>query len=325
VKLSTLVPFPIDTRKLSHGDHLLFMGSCFSEHIGGWMGELQMDALANPTGIIYNPISLAQHLRYCLGEGTHSMEPPFREKLRSGLETSQGLYVHCDFHSQFAAPDAETCADNIAKGMSALADSLVRADVLFITFGTAMVYTKKDGDAVVNNCHKIDASAFAKRLATLQELSEAMGQAIAALRQNRPEIEVYLTVSPVRHLRHGAVDNQRSKARLLLLCEVLCSTFTKVHYLPVYEFVMDELRDYRYYRYDDLLHLNEAGLLLLQERIASSLFDQATSIIVEKVKRWQQMKNHRLLHPDTAASHAFVEKFKKETKALESILGRKIK
>ncbi len=133
VKLSTPVPFQNDKRKVHYADHLLFMGSCFSEHIGGWMGELQFDALPNPSGIIYNPISLAKHLHYGLRLAAEPRTKSFREEVQNALETSQGLYVHCDFHSHFAAPDAHSCTGNIAKGMADLAASITQADVLFVT------------------------------------------------------------------------------------------------------------------------------------------------------------------------------------------------
>lgn len=313
VKLTTEVSFPKAPLKLNYGQSLVLMGSCFSEHIGHWLRELQFQAQPNPTGIIYNPLSIAKHIELVLASGWESGH---------ALMQSQGLYVHTDFHSQFAHPDKAEAWRNIEKATNCLRNALLKSDVLFITFGSAVMFREKQGGEVVNNCHKLDAQLFQQEMAEFEVMYAAMQRAIEALRELNPGVHIYFTVSPVRHLRHGAVVNQQSKARLILLCEKLCASLAGVAYIPVYEFVMDELRDYRFYDHADLLHLNESGLGLLRARLESQLFDASIQPLLQKVKQYASMAKHRLLHPDTAQSHVFLRKREALCKEVEGALER---
>lgn len=307
------MPFPDAPLKLNYGQSLVLMGSCFSDHIGHWLRGLQFEAQPNATGIIYNPLSIAKHIELALAGG---WEPG------DALMQSQGLYVHTDFHSQYAHPDRVEAGRNIQSAISELGTALLKANVLFITFGSAVLFREKQGGGVVNNCHKLDAQLFQKEMAELEVMYAAMQRAIEALRELNPGVHIYFTVSPVRHLRHGAVVNQQSKARLILLCEKLCALLDRTLYIPVYEFVMDELRDYRYYEHTDLLHLNESGLGLLKARLDSHLFDSTVQPLLQKVKLYASMAKHRLLHPETAPSQAFLRKRDALHKDVEDALGR---
>lgn len=314
MKLSTEVDFGTVENQPNYDSELLLMGSCFSEHIGSWMRQLQFKATANPGGIIYNPLSLAQQIVTALGDVPGNIEVE--------MQQSQGLFVHTDFHSSFAHPNKDEAVEAITKALRNTGEALRSASHVFVTFGTSVVFTKKKTSRVANNCHKLASNQFEKSMASLESMAEAMLHALNQLRQANPNVHIYLTVSPVRHMRHGAVENQRSKARLILLCEQLCANIKGTKYLPVYEFAMDELRDYRYFRHDDLIHLGQAGLNLLKERLELCLFDGSTRSQIQKVKQWLQMKNHRILHPDTLEAQSFLRKLDKQEKDIKDMLKR---
>jgi hypothetical protein len=316
VKLSTEVPFPKNLRQLNHQDSITLLGSCFSANIGAWLESMQFNACPIPSGIIYNPISIAKHIRHALSGKWDAAIP---------LENANGLFVHTDFHSSFAHPSHAKSQKAIARGAHQLGERLRQADVLFLTFGSAIVYRKKVDGSVVNNCHKLPSTHFEKSQCSMDELSAEMRLALQELRQHNPKVFIYLTVSPVRHLRHGAIENQRSKSRLLLLCESLSQEFDNCAYLPVYEFVMDELRGYRFYDHTDLVHLNAPGLEMLKAKLETSLFDSNTQLLLQEVKTFIRMVQHRPLHPESNATAEYMHRLGVERAKLQALLPRAIK
>jgi hypothetical protein len=182
--------------------------------------------------------------------------------------------------------------------------------------------SKKNG-RTVNNCHKLSSDFFERDIPDESFFFEAIGAALAELKMVNPKIKICFTVSPVRHMRHGAVTNARSKARLVRLCEMLCDAFDNTTYLPVYEFVLDELRDYRFYRHDDLIHLNEAGMEMLRERLLENIIDPACVPLLQQIEKLNRMEAHDLFHPKTAESLSFIEKRQELAERIERSLGRK--
>lgn len=274
---------------------------------------MQFDTHPNLTGIIYNPASMARHISMALSGARLD---------KGSFVASQGLWIHTDFHSSLAHPEAAEAARLVNAALAALDQQLRCARVVFITFGTAVVFRKKEDNSIANNCHKLPSSLFEQTMPGEDFFENHMRTALMHIRAVNPEATFYLTVSPVRHLRHGAVINQRSKARLIRLCEMLVESLPGVHYLPVYEMAMDELRGYRFYRHDDLIHLNEAGLTLIQERLESSIVDPAALPLLQRIKRWRSMHNHRILQPESTEAKVFSEKRDKEKHQLEALLGR---
>lgn len=316
VKLSTPVPFPALQPPVNYRSKVLFAGSCFAAHMGGRMVHLGFDAEVNPTGIVFNPVSMAQHISLALtGNGAAAGRC---------VRTAHGL-VNYDFQSSHysdAAEGEEGLLRRLGESLAAYAKWLREAHVVYLTLGTAMVWRLLADGAVVANCHKQPGSLFTQRMASEAELEASMRGALELLFDVNPGVQVWLTVSPVRHMRHGAVNNMRSKARLLRLCEQLCEAHPQCRYLPVYEFVMDELRDYRYYRHDDLIHLNEGGLAWVFERFRDAHIDTDSHALMERVGRWRVMQSHRVLHPGTAEAASFAERLRQETVALQAILPR---
>ena len=311
MKLTTPVSFEFSGRKINHQSQLLLAGSCFAENIGHWLQRLGFSAVVNPSGIAYNPVSIARHIDMAL-----KARIPGEEEL---IETDFG-FAHADFHSSLSASSKPDLISILRKALGQHGQSLREANTIFFTFGTAVVFEKVIDGVVVNNCHKLPDNLFRKRYLSESEMFNSFMGALNEIFTHNPDAEVCLTVSPVRHLRHGAIDNLRSKSRLIRLCEMLCESEQRCHYIPVYEYVMDELRDYRFYRYDDLIHLNDAGLEMVQERFEAHYIEPSSAALMDRVKKWQHLKSHRVLHPGSDAATAFEEKLRKETDALGLLL-----
>ncbi|MCA1752127.1 MAG: GSCFA domain-containing protein [Cryomorphaceae bacterium] len=315
MKLTTEISFPDFHPMLNFSGHYDLAGSCFSENIGRWLRGLQFKAEVNTTGIAYNPQSIASHILGALSGKTVAPEE---------TEISQGRYVHSDYHSRFSGTTAEKTAEMLNAALISRNKSLRAADVVFITFGTAVVFKRKKDGAVVNNCHKLPADLFEQDMPDEAFFFDAMNAALTELRAVNPGVKICFTVSPVRHLRHGAVTNARSKARLIRLCEMLCGAFDNAVYLPVYEYVIDELRDYRFYRHDDMIHLNEAGMEMLRERLLETLIDPSCKSLLQKITKLRRMNDHHLFYPDSQESRDFIQQRNNLTLEIETDLGRKI-
>ena len=287
------------------------MGSCFSENIGGWLREIKFNAQSNICGITYNPISIAGHISRSI-DGELISE--------SELLKSREVYVHPDFHSSFSHSDSSIAAKQINNAIDGLGKELRKSTFLFLTFGTSLAFELKANGQVVNNCHHLPATDFLKRMLEEDEMLNSLDAAFAKLLEVNPNLKIILTVSPVRHLRHGAIENNRSKARLIRLCEMLESKYSNAKYLPIFEFVMDELRDYRFYRQDDFIHLNELGIRLIGEKFSEALISENALPLMARIKKWKSMTDHKIENPDSEESKAFLKKLEKEESELAKIL-----
>lgn len=287
------------------------MGSCFSENIGGWLRDLKFDAHSNICGITYNPVSIALHITGALsGDQVSEID----------LLKSREVYVHPDFHSIFNHEDESIAKNQINNSLTKLGNELRTASYLFLTFGTSIVFEFNATKEIVNNCHHLPASDFSKRMLHEDEMLVAIKNALDLFLNVNPKLKIVLTISPIRHLRHGAIENNRSKARLIRLCEMLESEYEFCTYLPVYEFVMDELRDYRFYRQDDLIHLNDLGIGLIQEKFVDVLIAKEALAIMDRVKKLQAMEGHKIMHPNSEEAAQFFKKLAHEKQELEKIL-----
>ncbi len=288
----TIVPPWRAPFQLTHADPLLLIGSCFTEHIGRKLVEGKFNTLVNPNGIVYNPVSIA---------GTTNLR--FGEKLAIQKRTG-GSFYHWDYHGAFDHPDEATFRQNIERARQTTAAFLEKTNYLFLTLGTAQVFVLKETGEVVANNHKAPANWFDERRLSVAETVDALATAIEALRAKRPALQVVLSVSPVRHLRNGFVENQRSKAVLLLACADLCAQFDFVHYFPAYELLLDELRDYRFYA-EDMVHPSQTAVAFIWEYFVATFFSEETRRLLTQLDKIRAAAEHRPLHPGTAEHRAF--------------------
>lgn len=313
MKLQTEVKFAALERKIDYPSKITFLGSCFSETIGGRLEGLKFDAKPNILGIAYNPISIAKQIQMAFDSSAFAEEQI--------LETN-GKFVHLDFHSDFNKKSAAEFSIHAKNKINQLQRYLTTGDFIFITLGTSIVYKTLEGE-VANNCHKIPQSEFKKELLSLEKMEQALGAAIQAIGLKNPNAQIVLTVSPIRHLRHGAVDNNRSKARLLQLCENLEAKNKNCSYLPIYEYVMDELRDYRFYRQDDLIHLNELAIDLVMDKCKTALISENAHELMKRVAKWKKLLGHKIEDAQSDSAKVFLEKCFSETKALNDLIPRR--
>lgn len=301
-QLSTPVPLSDYPFRIGYQHRLLSMGSCFAEHIGEYLQDRKFQQVLSPFGIVYHPVVLARLLRQLLDDQAPQAVDLFEQ---------QSLWRHYDFHSRFSGPEKASTQDLLGRQHKIGAEAVRSVDVLLLTLGTAYGYQLKSSGEWVNNCHKQAADFFAKVRSEGPEMTSALAESFELLKKVNPNLQIILTVSPVRHLRDGLLENQRSKARLLLCQEALTSTLDFVHYFPAYEILLDELRDYRYYA-NDLLHPSALAIEIITARFAEAFLEPEAIEISQQVWRLLKATRHRPMHPGSLAAKQFLSRTKSE-------------
>ncbi|MBI5916700.1 MAG: GSCFA domain-containing protein, partial [Bacteroidetes bacterium] len=291
---------------VSHTDRVLCIGSCFAEQIGGRLERLKFPVLTNPNGIVFNPVSIGQSLERLASGG------PFSE---ADLFENQGLWHSFDHHGRFSHPDKTAALEGINRSFSRAKDFLTTCNRLVVTLGTAHVFILKKSGEIVANCHKVPGEAFERGRLPVAEVVGSLVGVFEKLKANLPALEIIATVSPVRHLRDGLVENQRSKAALLLALDEICRRLPFVHYFPAYEILLDDLRDYRFYD-ADLSHPNQLATDYIWQYFEGAFLEEKTSGLCRRIEQLRAALEHRPFHPQSTEHQVFV---KKQLEAVEQL------
>ncbi|MCT4561441.1 MAG: GSCFA domain-containing protein [Crocinitomicaceae bacterium] len=267
--------------KINYGDRIQFLGSCFSEHIFQKCRKAGLSVGNSAFGTLFHPLAIANILQQAIAN-----------KPEANVLEREGVYFSWNASTVFQGESESELISKYQGEISALRNELLKAKVLFVTFGTTWGYRLKENDSFVANCHKIPNHHFEKENTALSVLIEKWTKLLSELKKLNPDLQVVFSVSPVRHIRDGVIENNRSKARLLLLCESLEQQFNSIEYLPVYEVVMDELRDYRFFE-ADLVHPNELVIREIWERFVSGCFSVEAQVMYKELLQLQKLMAHK--------------------------------
>ncbi len=292
--------------RIRHQDCLMSIGSCFTENIGIRLRDLKFNSLYNPFGIIYNPISMSNMLHYLLSDRT------FTEKDLFYHNEQWHSFMH---HGSFSGLEKEATLAKMNRALTEARQCLPKVNRLMITLGTSLVYLLKETGEIVANCHKFPAQAFTRQRLHIRDIAEAFEPILRDLKERNRDLQVIFTVSPVRHIRDGFVENQRSKAALLIAIQHLCEDLEYLHYFPAYEIMMDDLRDYRFYE-ADMVHPNPLAIDYIWERFGDAFFDKETRQLNAKIGEILQAAQHRPFHPQSLQHQAFLHKQLEKIEAL---------
>jgi hypothetical protein len=302
INIKTLDP------SITYKDKILLTGSCFTEHIGNFLLENKFNVLQNPNGILFDPASVASSLLSYVQNKKYSEHDLFY------LNETWNSWQH---HSRFSSVDKSECLQRINQSQQQAHEVLKDADWLIITLGSAFTYKLVENLNSVANCHKAPAQNFNKHLNTIEEIVTAFDSVIHQLFHFNNKLKIIFTISPVRHLRDGVVDNNRSKARLIEAVHHLVNKFDKLYYFPAYELVIDVLRDYRFYDVD-LAHPNYAATQFVLEKFSESCFDQSTKALLEEIKKIVIAKKHKPFNPQSSLHKKFLQQQLKKTKDISN-------
>lgn len=292
--------------QFSHSDRMLFVGSCFAEHMGSRFKAHKFPVTINPGGIIFHPVPLIQELTRILKRTSLTADD---------LASRAGVFYSWFHHGSFYAADTDELLAQIQRADEQTFERLTTAQYLFLTFGTAWGYRLQSKGELVANCHKFPVKDFKKELTDADEIYQRLQQFIEDLKRLNPEIKVVLTVSPVRHIRDGLIENNRSKAELLKSVHRLVDEQKSCFYLPSYEWIIDDLRDYRFFG-KDLIHPNALAEDYLWEMLTQYYFDAPTQVLNKKIKQVLMGLQHRPIHESTPEHRQFLQQLQQKMNGL---------
>lgn len=293
----TIIQAEQSNNKISYHTPIMFLGSCFTENVGNKMEELKFPTLVNPFGVLYNPVSVRSALEILLDQ---------KKFTESDLNYFNEQWFSFYHDTEYSSVDKQKCLDTINSSTENASNQLRNASYLIITFGTAWVYKYLKSNEVVSNCHKIPANEFKRFRLEPEAIFIEWSNLINRLNQLNKNLKIIFTVSPVRHWKDGAIENQLSKSTLILAIHQLKNKFQNVEYFPAYEIMMDDLRDYRFYA-DDMLHPSNVAIDYIWDFFGETYFEKETKEIIQQIGKVIRAKKHRSMNSETEAYKKFIQ------------------
>jgi hypothetical protein len=293
----TILNIDTSDNKINHNTPVMFIGSCFASEIGTKMAEGKMKVQINPSGVVYNPVSIGNIIDIILEN---------RAFTKNDLYNYKGVNLSFSHYTNFSSDDPASVTDKINSITQAANQFLTQASFLFITFGTARVYRFIESGKIVSNCHKLPSSFFVQELLTAEEIVSSWIGILDRLHSFNKHLRIIFTVSPVRHWKDGAHGNQISKSILLLSIERLLEHKSVEGYFPAYELIMDDLRDYRFYA-DDMLHLSPTAINYIWKAFSDCYFSPETKSLWKEAESITRAMNHKFLTDSPAGKREFAK------------------
>ncbi|WP_339667332.1 GSCFA domain-containing protein [Maribacter arcticus] len=295
MNLLTQIPLSKAKSTIDYSSQLFLLGSCFSQNIGEKLKHYKFQELQNPFGILFHPLAIEKLIQRAVQQDVYVENDVFNINEQ----------WHCfDAHSELSNLFKEKLISDLNFAGERTLVQLKKASHVIITFGTAWVYRNTSSKQVVANCHKVPQSNFTKELLGVEDVKESLKRTIELVHSVNPAVQFIFTVSPVRHLKDGFVQNQLSKAHLISAIHQVIDT-DKISYFPSYEIMMDELRDYRFYT-KDMVHPNEIAVDYIWEKFCEVWIDDSVSDTMTKVDEIERGLRHRAFNPNSMAHQNFL-------------------
>lgn len=295
---------------IHYTDQLIFSGSCFSEHISGRLADLNFRIAHSANGVVFNPISMAETFKRALDHNEFGVQD---------LVHHNGLYHGKFHHGRYSGTREADVLHKMNHELSAFRQDLKTATHLFLTFGSAYAYFMDEEAVPVANCHKIPSNRFKKRLLAVDEMFQVWQQVVNALKTLNPGLSIITTVSPVKHLKDGVVENSLSKSVLLSLCHTMVAELN-CQYFPAFELVQDDLRDYRFYEQDGA-HPNHLAIDYVFEKFKMACLNESTMAYVAAVAEYKKMCAHKIINGDGEAYIKFMSSLEKKRDDINALYG----
>ena len=315
MKLQTQIPLKKETRNLiNYHSKILLLGSCFSENIGDKLDYFKFQSTQNPFGILFHPKAIENLISNAINE---------KEYLDNDLIFKNERWHSFDAHSSLSSSDNNKLLNNLNSAVTATNKQLKEATHIIITLGTSWVYRFIESDIIVANCHKIPQKKFLKELLSVAKITAILEAKIALLKSVNKDVNVLFTVSPVRHLKDGFIENTQSKSHLIAAIHNVIDARKNTHYFPSYEIMMDELRDYRFYA-EDMIHPNKTAINYIWEKFTATWFSEDSKSTMKEIDVIQKGISHLPFNKESKQHQQFLKNLsiKKENikKKLPSII-----
>lgn len=296
MQLQTKISLSKTEAQIDYGSRTLLLGSCFAENIGDKLAYYKFQGTQNPFGILFHPLAIENLVSRAVRRQPYVDDEVFFLNER---------WQCFDAHSSLSVASKDGLLQNLNAGLDTALSHIRKASHIIITLGTAWAYRNKKSDRLVANCHKVPQNEFTKELISVASIRESIQNILDLVRSVNPNAHFVFTVSPVRHLKDGFVENQRSKAHLLTGVHSLIGV--KMFYFPAYEIMMDELRDYRFYD-RDMVHPNPLAIDYIWEKFKYVWISERAYPVIERVEEVQKGLIHRPFAPDSDRYRQFLGK-----------------
>ncbi|MGI0105641.1 GSCFA domain-containing protein [Salinimicrobium sp. WS361] len=304
MEFRTQVPVTPKEPKIGYSSKVLLLGSCFVENIGKKLEYFKFPNLLNPFGILFHPAAIHNFLKRVKEQHVFTEADIFYHN-----ETWKCYEAHSDLNSV----EKEEILSKLNAAVKETREFLKTATHVIITPGTAWGYRLNETGQLVANCHKVPQANFSKEIT---EVKNAIFDTSEIVRSLNPSAEIIFTVSPVRHLKDGFVENQLSKAKLITAIQEVVASEEKCSYFPSYEIMMDELRDYRFYA-EDMVHPNSVAVDYIWEKFRQAWIASAASEVMKQVDTIQKGLLHRPFNETSEAHQKFRRNLQQKIEKLE--------
>ncbi|WP_457618686.1 GSCFA domain-containing protein [Lutibacter sp.] len=297
-----------ERNQIDYTSRLLLIGSCFSENIYKKLNYFKFNAISNPFGILFNPIAIENLITNAINQKKYSEKDIFILNER----------WHCfDAHSDLSSIDKDELLDNLNNAITLTKNQLTKATHIIITLGTSWVYRFIDTDSIVGNCHKVSQKKFVKELLSVDDILASLENSCVLIKDINPTINIIFTVSPVRHLKDGFVENSQSKAHLLAAIHQLVDKRNNMFYFPSYEIILDDLRDYRFYS-SDMIHPNKTAVNYIWEQFQKVWISENVNSIMKEINTIQKGLAHKPFNPTSEQHQQFLVHLKQQIASLKN-------
>ena len=295
-----------ERNQIDYSSNLLLIGSCFSENIHRKLAYFKFNTVSNPFGILFNPIAIERLITNTINSKNYTESDIFQFNER----------WHCfDAHSDISAIEKNELLQNLNTQISSTNKQISEASHIIITLGTAWVYRFIENDTIVANCHKIPQKKFLKELLSTEEITASLENITTLIKSVNPLVNITFTVSPVRHLKDGYIENAQSKSHLLTAIHQITDIKNQLYYFPSYEIMLDDLRDYRFYA-KDMVHPNETAVDYIWEQFKIVWIDEKISSVMKEVEAVQRGLSHRPFNPTSQQHQQFLLNLKRKKNRL---------
>jgi len=297
-----------ERNQIDYNSKLLLIGSCFSENIYTKLNYFKFNAVSNPFGILFNPIAIENLITNSINQKEYSKKDIFLLNER----------WHCfDAHSDLSSSDKNELLQNLKKEIVSTNKQLNNSTHIIITLGTSWVYRFIETDCIVGNCHKVPQKKFLKELLSVDEILASLENIYTLIKDVNPTVTIIFTVSPVRHLKDGFVENSQSKAHLLAAIHQVTDKKNRLYYFPSYEIMLDDLRDYRFYN-SDMVHPNETAIDYIWKLFKHVWVNEKSNLIMKEVNVIQKGLAHKPFNSNSEQHKQFLTDLQQKITSLKS-------
>ncbi len=309
MKLQTKILIKKQTRNLiDYDSKLLLLGSCFSENIGHKLNYFKFQTTQNPFGILFHSKAIEGLITNAINKKTYTAKDIFFQNER---------WHTFESHSDLSSTKGKIILSKLNNAISITERTLRNSSHIIITLGTSWVYRHIESDLIVVNCHKVPQKKFLKELLSVDEITESLDATIQLVKSVNKDATILFTVSPVRHLKDGFIENTQSKSHLISAIHNVVNYRKKTHYFPSYEIMMDELRDYRFYK-DDMIHPNKTAINYIWEKFVETWFSEETIPTMKEIDVIQKGISHRPFNVNSEEHQQFLEKLSTKKEKIQN-------